>query len=194
MLALDDNTLSLTRRAMLAGIYNGIALQAVPARGRGCVAQRDIKAGETLLIDWPIILVCSTSEQHCYNCLRDLSTLGMAISKWLTGPSSNLQLLTGTRQIKVVFAGQSGVQCSDCRIAVFCSDACLHAAKGNPAAHAADVCRSYALNSLRCSVNAHTATHGDTSGTCISFCSSHLAMNLSSPDMQGAQQSGPFWA
>ena len=77
---------------------------------------------------------------------------------------------------------------------MFCSDACLHAAKGNPAAHTADVCRSYALNSSNCSLNAHTANYGDTSGTYISFCSPHLGMKLSFPDMQGAQQSRPFWA
>ena len=39
---------------------------------------------------------------------------------------------------------------------MFCSDACLRAAKGNPAAHTADVCRSHALNGLHCSVTMPT--------------------------------------
>ena len=75
---------------MIIGIYDGIAFQAVPARGTGCIAQRDVKAGETVLIDWPTILVCSSSEQYCYNCLRDLSILGIAISSRLTCLYSHL--------------------------------------------------------------------------------------------------------
>ena len=90
MLALHDSRTYFIVPAMLTGVHNGIALQPVPTRGRGFIAQRDITAGETVLIDWPIVLVSSNSEQYCYNCLRDLSIPGKAVSNWLTGLSSHL--------------------------------------------------------------------------------------------------------
>ena len=61
----------------MSTLLHGVEVQAVAARGRGLVATRDIKSGETILIDLPTFVVCTDAEHYCSNCLRDLSLPGL---------------------------------------------------------------------------------------------------------------------
>ena len=69
----------------MCALLNGVELQDVEGRGRGLVALRDIRAGETVLTTLPVFIVCNHAEQYCCNCLRDLSISGLCPSLSSTG-------------------------------------------------------------------------------------------------------------
>jgi SET and MYND domain-containing protein len=50
----------------------------IPGRGRGLIAARDIRAGETVLVDNPILVYVTEEAKRlvCANCLRILSNDG----------------------------------------------------------------------------------------------------------------------
>lgn len=66
--------------AMASATFNGVEVRAVADRGRGLVATRDIKAGETVLIDLPTLVVCNDIQQYCCTCLRGFSMPGMRLT------------------------------------------------------------------------------------------------------------------
>ena len=78
------HTLRAATAAMCAS-FNGVEIRDVEGRGKGLVALRDIRAGETVLTALPIFIVCNHAEQYCCNCLRDLSLSGLCPSLSSTG-------------------------------------------------------------------------------------------------------------
>ena len=70
----------------MANVLYGVEVQTVPNRGRGLVANREIKAGETVLIDLPTFIVCNQAEHYCSNCLRDLSLPGLSLVSTIVAP------------------------------------------------------------------------------------------------------------
>lgn len=66
--------------AAMCTLLNGVEVRDVEGRGRGLLAVRDIRAGETVLTALPIFIVCHHAERYCSTCLRELSLPGLCLS------------------------------------------------------------------------------------------------------------------
>ena len=75
-------------------LLDGVEVQTVAGRGRGVVATRDIRSGETVLTDLPTFIVCNYADSYCSNCLRDLTTPGPREGT-LTGAPSTISYWNG---------------------------------------------------------------------------------------------------
>ncbi len=70
-------------------LLDGVEVQTVAGRGRGVVATRDIRSGETVLTDLPTFVVSHDTDHYCCACLRDLSKPGPREGTLTGAPSTN---------------------------------------------------------------------------------------------------------
>eukprot|EP00873_Tetraselmis_striata_P004402 jgi/Tetstr1/424666/TSEL_015188.t1 len=92
--------------------------RSVPGRGRGLFATRDILPGETVLVEAPLLLIPLPEfrDQVCAQCLRALT------------------------------AASSGLQCTQCQQARFCSAECGQLAQASTGNHTPLLCRCLAAS------------------------------------------------
>jgi hypothetical protein len=95
-----------------------VSCENTPAKGRTLVTTRDVKAGEVVLEELPILLSLydDAKELACARCLAPLAAASAA----------------------------AAVGCPSCRQVAFCSPACAAAASQEPWVHAPATCQAYA--------------------------------------------------
>jgi hypothetical protein len=135
-------------------------IQALEGRGRGLVAQRDIKAGEVILSEEPILLTVSqeAKDAACAHCLRLLKPAGAfrrhrcfaafaavraAVFRTAGNRRPSLHQHRPTLMQTVQTQPLPGaIPCQACRQVAFCSAACAAAAAAKPWVHADATCRA----------------------------------------------------
>lgn len=136
----------------------------VPGKGRGAVAARPIRGGETVLSEQPLLLwpQHSTAAAFCSHCLRAFNSLGKhgASCKGLSACTATggghcgaaAASCAGCRQQPSALSNRPAspldaddnaeevVPCSSCGQVGFCNAACAAAAAADPGSHCGAVC------------------------------------------------------